>query len=61
MTMIEVGAKVVCKGKYAREFSLDGKVERVIQDPLMGTVYGVRLVDGNYLMFLPKNVKEAAT
>ncbi len=57
---MRVGTKVVCRGALAHDFSLEGEVEMVIPECPRGVYeYGVRLVNGNYKLFFPQDVRRA--
>jgi hypothetical protein len=60
---VEVGAKVICRGMFAKDFSLAGTVEVVLSKGAIGGPnevygYGVRLVNGNYRVFPKEDVKK---
>jgi len=52
-----VGTHVICRGAFAREFSICGVVELVIpENPTGAHAYGVRLENGNYKVFAAEDV-----
>lgn len=56
----KIGTKVVCRGALAEDFSLAGVIEDAVPENPTGVyLYGVRLVNGNYKLFPPENVKAA--
>lgn len=56
-----IGTKVVCRGQFASEFSILGVIEDWIPENPSGVyMYGVRLVNGNYKLISPENVKPSS-